>query len=458
MHIHIIGICGTFMAGIAILARQAGMKVTGSDANVYPPMSTQLESLGIDIMQGYKPEHLDSQPDQIVVGNVMTRGMPMVEYILDNNLPYMSGPEWLQKNILQDKWVLGVSGTHGKTTVSSMLAWILEYAGMSPGFLIGGIPQNLGVSARLGDTPFFVIESDEYDTAFFDKRSKFIHYHPRTLVINNLEFDHGDIFDSLDDIERSFHHLIRTVPGNGLVIRPEQSDAIDRVLKKGIWTDVETVMGENGNWQVKLLEQDGSRFEVSVNGQSQGSVDWSLIGEHNVCNGLMAIAAARHVGVTPEHGIAALNQFISPKRRLELLGEFNGISVYDDFAHHPTAIKTTVEGLRKRVGEAKIIAVTELRSNTMKSGYHCKTLAPAVAEADEAWFFTPELLNWDLSEFNDDGGGRVGQQINHIHDLDQLISNLVEISNPGDHILIMSNGGFGGIYTRLTDALTTKAG
>ncbi|HIJ48524.1 MAG TPA: UDP-N-acetylmuramate:L-alanyl-gamma-D-glutamyl-meso-diaminopimelate ligase, partial [Gammaproteobacteria bacterium] len=332
MHIHILGICGTFMGGIALLARAAGHTVSGSDANVYPPMSTQLEEAGITLQQGYDPSHLDPAPDSVVIGNALSRGNPAVEYVLDQGLPYTSGPQWLAEHVLQEKWVLAISGTHGKTTTSSMLAWILEYAGMRPGFLIGGVPQNFGVSARLGETPFFVVEADEYDTAFFDKRSKFVHYRPRTLVINNLEFDHADIFDDLAAIQRQFHHLLRTVPGNGLVIHPLAEEAIDETLAQGCWSATSTI---DGDWTARQTAAAWSQFQVMVDGAVVGEVSWELTGWHNRSNALAAIVAARHAGVPAHHAVDALCEFRNVRRRMEWRGEVNGITVYDDFAHHP---------------------------------------------------------------------------------------------------------------------------
>lgn len=349
MHIHVLGICGTFMGSLAVLAKELGHRVTGSDANVYPPMSTQLQAQGIELMQGYDPAHLEPAPDLVVIGNALSRGNPAVEHVLNKGLPYVSGPQWLADHVLQGRWVLAVAGTHGKTTTTSMLAWVLEHAGMSPGFLIGGVPQNFGVSARLGGTPFFVVEADEYDSAFFDKRSKFVHYRPRTAILNNLEFDHADIFPDLAAIERQFHHLVRTVPGEGLIIRPSAEKALERVLGMGCWTPVQTT-GEGGQWQARLLAEDGSRFEVLFDGIVQGEVDWPLTGLHNVANALASLAAARHVGVVPSQGAAALSEFRNVKRRMEKVAEVRGVTLYDDFAHHPTAIATTLDGLRKQVG------------------------------------------------------------------------------------------------------------
>ena len=379
MHIHILGICGTFMGGLALLARELGMTVSGSDANVYPPMSDQLAAAGINVSEGYEPKHLQPEPDLVVMGNAMTRGNPSVEYVLNKGLPYVSGPQWLSQHVLQGRWVLAVSGTHGKTTTSSLLAWILEHAGMSPGFLIGGVPDNFGETARLGKTPFFVIEADEYDTAFFDKRSKFVHYLARTLVINNLEFDHADIFDDLAAIQKQFHHLIRTVPSEGLIISPQEK-AIDQVLAMGCWTPRQS-LGNESDWQATLLKNDGSEFEVSFAGKT-GTVNWSMLGQHNVNNALAAIAAAHHVGVTVAHACEALSAFAGVKRRLELRGEVDNIRVYDDFAHHPTAIATTIAGLRAKIGNKKLVAVLEPRSNTMKMGVHQDALAQSLIQAD----------------------------------------------------------------------------
>ncbi len=390
MHIHILGICGTFMGSLAVLAKEAGHRVTGSDANVYPPMSTQLEAQGIELTQGYDPAQLDPAPDLVVIGNALSRGNPAVEYVLDQGLPYVSGPQWLAEHVLQGRWVLAVAGTHGKTTTTSMLAWVLEHAGMSPGFLIGGVPQNFGISARLGGTPFFVVEADEYDSAFFDKRSKFVHYRPRTTILNNLEYDHADIFPDLAAIERQFHHLVRTIPSSGLIIHPIAETALVRVLQMGCWTPVQTT-GAGGQWQARLLAEDGSRFEVRFDGEVQGTVNWELTGQHNVANALATLAAARHVGVVPAMGVAALSEFRSVKRRMEKVAEVRGVTVYDDFAHHPTAIATTLQGLRARVGGERIIAVIEPRSNSMKLGATVMACRPA-SPAPTASSGTPRLI------------------------------------------------------------------
>lgn len=456
MHLHILGICGTFMGGIAAIAKQLGHRVSGCDANVYPPMSTQLEQLGIELKQGYLVEHLDDEPDLVIVGNAMARGNVMVEHVLDRNIPYVSGPQWLLENVLKDRWVLAVSGTHGKTTTSSMLAWILEYAKMKPGFLIGGVPQNFDCSARLGDAPFFVIEADEYDTAFFDKRSKFVHYRPRTLVINNMEFDHADIFDSLSDIQRQFHHLIRMVPSNGLVIHPENEQAITDTLSQGCWTPIELGMPINaenedrlGGWHAEKIVADGSEFKVTFKGELQGVVKWNLIGDFNVDNGLMAIAAARHAGVPAKVGIEALAEFINTKRRLELRGEVNDVRVFDDFAHHPTAIRKTLAGVKANVEEqnttGRVIAVLEPRSNTMKSGVHKDTLAASLSQADLVFIYKGEDVQWSVKTLIEQC-----QQPCVVNDnLDEFITQIIAASQKGDTIVVMSNGGFGGIHDKL---------
>ncbi|MFC4160876.1 UDP-N-acetylmuramate:L-alanyl-gamma-D-glutamyl-meso-diaminopimelate ligase [Chitinimonas lacunae] len=457
MHIHILGICGTFMGGIAQLAQRAGHTVTGCDANVYPPMSTQLEAAGIALIEGWDPSQLNLGADLYVVGNAISRGNPLIEAILDRGLPYISGPQWLADNILHGphpKWVLAVAGTHGKTTTSSMLAWILDYAGLAPGFLIGGVACDFGVSARLPGTPrqdpasvspFFVIEADEYDSAFFDKRSKFVHYRPRTAVLNNLEYDHADIFADLAAIETQFHHLVRTVPSNGRIIANGREASLDRVLARGCWSEVERFGGEQG-WQVGQRDRDG--FEVLLDGVSEGWLRWSLLGEHNRSNALAALAAARHVGVTPAVGIEALARFSNVKRRMEVRGMANGVTVYDDFAHHPTAIATTVAGLRQKVGAERILAVLEPRSNTMKLGTMKAQLAPSLNEADLVFCYAGKL-GWDPAEALQPLGERAQTHT----DLDTLIAAIKRAARPGDHVLVMSNGGFGGIHQRLLDTL-----
>jgi UDP-N-acetylmuramate: L-alanyl-gamma-D-glutamyl-meso-diaminopimelate ligase len=447
MHLHILGICGTFMGGIAAIAKAMGHQVTGSDANVYPPMSTQLEQLGITLTQGYDPAQLDPAPDLVIIGNAMSRGNPAVEYVLNRNIPYTSGPQWLAEHVLQSRWVLAVAGTHGKTTTTSMLAWILEDAGLNPGFLIGGIPQNFDVSARLGDSPFFVIEADEYDTAFFDKRSKFVHYRPRTLIINNLEYDHADIFPDVAAIQRQFHHLLRMVPGNGLVLSPADVPAIAETLAMGCWSE----QAQTGRqWQARLLVADGSAFEVSFEGNVVGVVNWGLCGQHSVDNGLMALAAARHAGVPIEVGIAALQKFVAPKRRMELKGTVNQVAVYDDFAHHPTAIATTLAGLRAKVGQQRILTVLEPRSNTMRMGVHKAALPASLALADKVFLYEPANSGWSLQALAE----QIGPQAQVSQDIDALVALITKQAQPGDSILVMSNGGFGGIHNKLLVALT----
>ncbi|WP_354623454.1 UDP-N-acetylmuramate:L-alanyl-gamma-D-glutamyl-meso-diaminopimelate ligase [Psychromonas sp. MME2] len=446
MHIHILGICGTFMGGVALLAKSLGYKVTGSDKNVYPPMSTQLEEQGIELIQGFDPKQLDINPDLVVIGNAMSRGNPCVEAVLDKQIPYISGPQWLLEHVLKDRWVLAVAGTHGKTSTSSMLAWILEYAQMKPGFLIGGVPENFGLSARLGETPFFVIEADEYDSAFFDKRSKFVHYHPRTLILNNLEFDHADIFEDLNAIKKQFHHLVRTVPSSGRIFIPNQDQALMAVKQMGCWSEVE-YLGED--WSTQKIKQDGSLFAVYLEGKKQGEVTWHLMGDHNVANALAAIAAARHVGVTPEIAIAALTEFKSIKRRMEVKGIVNNITVYDDFAHHPTAIQTTIAGLRAKVGKERIIAVLEPRSNTMKMGVHKEALVNSLAMADVVYCFEDANIDWSIQALF----AEQVQQVTVEHDIEALIKRLVDTTQSGDHLLIMSNGGFANIHQKLLDRL-----
>jgi len=452
VHVHILGICGTFMGGVALLARELGMTVSGSDANVYPPMSDQLSQSGIELQQGYLAEHLEPAPDLVVMGNAMSRGNPAVEYVLNKGIPYVSGPQWLAENVLQDKWVLAVSGTHGKTSTSSLLAWILEDAGMAPGFLIGGVPANFGETARLGNTPFFVIEADEYDTAFFDKRSKFVHYHPRTLIINNLEFDHADIFDDLAAIQKQFHHLIRTVPSEGLLITPSHDDVIDQMLRMGCWTAQQTIGLNEGQLQAKNISDEGSQFDVVLDGNKEGTVNWSLIGEHNVSNALAAIAAARHVGVTIEHACSALNKFKGIKRRMECRGEVQGVKVYDDFAHHPTAIATTIQGLRAKIGERKLIAILEPRSNTMKMGIHQHALAESLQQADRVIMFEQAGVELSLSSVQEELGDKASVETS----IDDVVETVCREAREGDEVLIMSNGGFGGIHQRLLTALAAR--
>ena len=450
MHVHILGICGSFMGGIAAIAKSLGHKVTGSDKNVYPPMSTQLEALGIELTEGYCESQFDPAPDMVVIGNAMSRGNPAVEYVLNRNLPYTSGPQWLLDNLLKDRWVIGLSGTHGKTTTSSMVAWILEHAGLNPGYLIGGVPENFGVSARVGESPFFVIEADEYDSAFFDKRSKFVHYRPKTLVINNLEFDHADIFADLGAIQTQFHHLVRMVPENGLILTPNSTPAIEDMLKKGCWSSRQSLGKE---WHAELLKKDGSEFNVLHNGVIAGTVTWALVGQHNVDNALMAIAAAHHAGVTLPDAIDALSFFKNVKRRMEVKGEVNNITLYDDFAHHPTAIATTLDGLRKKVGNARILAVLEPRSNTMKMGVHKDTLANSWQKADEVYLYEPEGMDWSLV----DSVAHSNAPTHCFRDVEKIVQGVCNVAQPGDHILVMSNGGFEGIHGRILDALKMKS-
>ncbi|MBC3927285.1 UDP-N-acetylmuramate:L-alanyl-gamma-D-glutamyl-meso-diaminopimelate ligase [Undibacterium sp. CY21W] len=457
MHIHILGICGTFMGGLAVLAKEAGHTVTGCDANVYPPMSTQLEAQGITLTQGFGAEQIALEPDLYVVGNVVSRGNPLMEEILNRGLPYVSGPQWMGDHILRHKWVLAVAGTHGKTTTSAMLTWILEYAGYAPGFLIGGVPLNFGISARLQGnhaSDFFVIEADEYDTAFFDKRSKFVHYHAKTAILNNLEYDHADIFPDVGAIETQFHHLVRTVPGVGRLIVNGQNASLQRVLQRGCWSEKE-FFGNEQEWRIVL--KDGEDFEVFFNDEHQGTVQWQLNGEHNRQNALAAIAAARHVGVKSEIAIEALAQFVNVKRRMEVRGVENGITVIDDFAHHPTAVATTVAGLRRKVGNARILAVLEPRSNTMKLGTMKQALPGSLAEADLVFGFGAhegkDALGWDLAEALAPLGGKLAT----FSVIPELVEAIVRQARPGDYVLIMSNGGFGGVHQKLLDALKTRA-
>lgn len=448
MRLHILGICGTFMSGIAVLAKQCGHEVTGSDANVYPPMSTQLIEQGIQLLEGYDPQHIPKDVDCVIVGNVIKRGNPAMEYVLAEGIPYMSGPQWLAENILKDYWVLAVSGTHGKTTTTSMLTWMLEAAGLSPGFLIGGVPENFGVSARLGKK-HFVIEADEYDSAFFDKRSKFIHYRPKTLILNNLEFDHADIFPDLAAIKQQFHYLIRTVPGNGLIVRHGDDANLTDVLAMGCWTPVETCGAEGSAWQAKLLKQDGSEFSVLYQAKEVGDVKWSLVGQHNVANALAAISAAHHAGVDPAAAVKALATFKNVKRRLEVKGKVKEIVIYDDFAHHPTAIATTLAGLRARIGDkARMVAVLEFGSFTMRSGVHKDKIQEALTTADMVVCKTTEA-DWGLKDIL----AKFKQPTALYNDVDVLVTKLVPQLHAGDHVVIMSNSGFGGIHKKLLDAI-----
>ena len=459
MHIHILGICGTFMGGIAALAKASGHKVTGCDANVYPPMSTQLKAQGIELIEGFSPDQTALNPDIYVIGNVVTRGNLLMEEILNQGLRYISGPQWLAENVLQGSWVLAVAGTHGKTTTSSMLAWILEYAGLAPGFLIGGVPQNFGISARLPGlpkqdkhsiSPFFVIEADEYDTAFFDKRSKFVHYHPRTAILNNLEFDHADIFADISSIETQFHHLVRTVPQTGLVVVNGREASLQRVITRGCWTPVELFGAESAAanaWQLGAADANGS-FDIHFNQQVQGRVTWGLMGEHNRMNALGAIAAARHVGVAVSVAVEALGEFENVKRRMEVRGVVSDITVYDDFAHHPTAITTTVAGLRATVGSKRILAVLEPRSNTMKLGVMKFALPDSLKDADLVFCYGANL-GWDATE----ALAPIKDKAFVYDDLVMMVDAIAKAAQPGDQILVMSNGGFGGVHELLLKKL-----
>ena len=458
-HIHILGIAGTFMGGVAAIAKAAGFRVTGSDLNVYPPMSTQLTSLGIEFVQGYMPSQLDLKPDMVVVGNALSRGSPVIEAMLDRGMAYTSGPLWLAEQVLHERHVIAVTGTHGKTTTTAMLTWILEQAGLAPGYLVGGVPDNFESSARLGKSPFFVIEADEYDTAFFDKRAKFVHYRPRTAILNNLEYDHADIYPDVASIRRQFNQLLRTVPGAGRLIVNGQDPELAATLSEGCWTPRESFGLERADaaagadWTAQIEKDSAaSRFTVHFQGRAVAEVAWSLIGEHNVMNALAAIGAAQHAGVPPERAALALREFRGVKRRMEVRGVVAGVTVYDDFAHHPTAIETTLKGLRARVGAARIIAVLEPRSNTMKLGVHSAQLAPSLAVADKSWFFAPANLGWDLRGAVSSMGDRVG----FAETVDALVEGLAAEARAGDHILVMSNGGFGGLHDKLLEALRAR--
>ena len=453
MHLHILGVCGTFMGGLAQLARAAGHKVTGCDAGVYPPMSDQLRGAGIELIEGYDPAQLALKPDVYVIGNAISRGNPLLEAILDAGLSYVSGPQWLAEHILQGRWVLGVAGTHGKTTTASLLAWIMEDAGLAPGFLIGGVPRNFGVSARLHgdleDSPFFVIEADEYDSAFCDKRSKFVHYRPRTVILNNLEFDHADIFSDLAAIETQFHHLVRTMPGNGLIVSNAAEPALNRVLERGCWTPV-VGFGANSAFTVDGDDATG-RMTVREGDTVIGEITWALTGEHNRMNALAAMIAARHVGVPIDKGLDALSRFENVKRRMEVRGVERGVTVYDDFAHHPTAIATTVAGLRRKVGNARIFAVIEPRSNTMKLGVMKDQLPGSLADCDRVYCFGANL-GWDAAE----ALRPMGERAEVYEDFDAMLKAIVGNAQAGDHILVMSNGGFQGIHLKLLEALLSS--
>jgi len=451
-HIHILGVCGTFMGGVAIIAKQMGYRVTGSDINVYPPMSTFLTENGIEIIPHFETSQLQPAPDMVIVGNAMKRGNPCVEYILDNQLPYTSGPQWLHDNVLRERWVLAVSGTHGKTTTTGMLAWILEQNGLSPSFLIGGIAGNFGVSARLGESNFFVIEADEYDTAFFDKRSKFVHYNPKTLIINNLSFDHADIFDDLKAIQRQFHHMIRIIPSSGLILSDKTEQSVKETLDMGCWSHKQ-FLGEEQDWYAQRISNDCTHFAIFHKGKKTAEVNWSIVGQHNMHNALMAIAAAHHAGVSVENACAALATFVNAKRRLEVKGEVNGITVYDDFAHHPEAIQATLTALRDKIGgSVRILAVLEPRSNTMKMGIHKDDIAPSLVRADYVFVLQPDNIPWDVSDITN----KCLQPAKWTANLERLVDMVVAEAQPTDHILVMSNGSFGGIHQKLLDKLAQK--
>jgi UDP-N-acetylmuramate: L-alanyl-gamma-D-glutamyl-meso-diaminopimelate ligase len=453
MHIHILGICGTFMGGLAVLARDAGHTVSGCDENVYPPMSTQLQAAGIHLHNGFDADQLDAfEADLYVIGNVMTRGMPVIEEILNRSLPYTSGPQWLGENVLQGKWVLAVAGTHGKTSTSAMLAWILEHAGLAPGFLIGGVPKNFGISARSprGESPFFVMEADEYDTAFFDKRSKFVHYRTRTAILNNLEHDHADIFPNVEAIQTQFHHLVRTVPSNGLIVTNGRDEHLKQTLAMGCWSAVEE-FGPGLLWDFRRAERD-TQFNVLFNGLDKGTVEWDQMGAHNSMNALAAIAAARHAGVPTKMAIDALSEFTGVARRMENKGEIGGVTVYDDFAHHPTAIHATLAGLKKRVGEQRIFAVLEPRTNTMKQGTMRAALPGSLLLADVVFVYAKNL-GWDVAKSLEPIGTKTGV----FEDLDAMVNAIVAMSKPGDQILVMSNGGFGGVHGKILAKLAERA-
>jgi UDP-N-acetylmuramate: L-alanyl-gamma-D-glutamyl-meso-diaminopimelate ligase len=462
MHIHILGICGTFMGGIAAIAKAMGHQVTGSDANVYPPMSTQLTELGIDLIEGFAADQLDSKPDLVIIGNAMSRGNPCVERVLNEGIRYVSGPQWLGENFLRQKWVLAVSGTHGKTTTASMLAWVLEFAGFKPGFLIGGVPENFGISARMGESDFFVIEADEYDSAFFDKRSKFVHYHPNTLVINNIEFDHADIFRDLEAIKTQFNHVIRTVPETGQLVVPSADDNVTDVLQRGCWSSIqqfamsgegESQMDQSDAWRSELINPDGSSFAVYFNSEKVAEVEWSLLGNHNVKNALAVFAAARSVGILADVVADALASFKNVKRRMETKGQVAGVTIYDDFAHHPTAIQLTLEGIRSRIGEQPLIAVLEPRSNTMKMGVHNQKLEASTRSADRCYWYQSDATDKALEQiFSTSAHHTVS------HSIDDMVAQIVANAKPGTHILCMSNGSFGGIHQKLLDQLSKTDG
>ncbi len=452
MHIHILGACGTFMGGLAVLAKQAGHRVSGSDQHTYPPMSTQLIEQGIELSEGYSAEVLQTHPDLVIIGNALSRGNEAVEYVLNQGIPYCSGPRWLGENYLKGKFVVAVAGTHGKTTTSSMVAWILEYAGLNPGFLIGGVPHDFGISARDGEN-FFVVEADEYDTAFFDKRAKFVHYRPRVAILNNLEFDHVDIYNNIDAIKTQFHHFVRTIPGQGVIISNGQDQHLADVLEQGCWTELQLFAQEGQpDWRVNSLKNDASELEFWFRGKPAGTLQWDQCGQHNAMNACAAIAAAAGAGVPPAVGIEALGNFTGVSRRMECISKAHDISVYDDFAHHPTAVRLTLDGIRKKVGNARILLALEPRSNTMRAGVHLAELAPALAAADMVWLMADNNIDWDPFEVIGklDGRGRVTNQV------DQLLDEMLDQAKPGDHVVFMSNGGFSAAPRRFVSGLDDR--
>ena len=449
MHIHILGACGTFMGGVALLAKRAGHRVSGSDQHTYPPMSTQLMTEGIELFEGYSPEHLDPEPDLVIIGNALSRGNPAIEYVLNNGISYTSGPRWLGENYLRGKSVIAVAGTHGKTTAASMVAWILEAAGEKPGFLIGGVPENFGYSARDGER-YFVVEADEYDTAFFDKRAKFVHYRPDIAILNNLEFDHADIYADLKAIQTQFHHLVRTIPGNGMIISNGQDARLESVLEQGCWSRLQQFsMDEGSDWRVDLLKSDGSELAFHFEDNLIGQMSWAHCGRHNAMNACAAVAAAVAAGVNPQFAIEALASFRGVKRRMELITQTDDIHVYDDFAHHPTAIRLTLEGLRRNVGNARVLVALEPRSNTMRAGVHIDELGPALMPADRVWLMAGEGIDWDPQEALAplDGRGRV------VTRSDDMLGQMLDAVQPGDHVIFMSNGGFDSAPARFSQSL-----
>lgn len=450
MHIHILGVCGTFMGGIAQIARSLGHRVTGSDENVYPPMSDQLTELGITVLPGYKPEQLQPAPDHIIIGNTLSRGNTALEYVLSNRLDYSSGPEWLYQNVLKDKHVLAVSGTHGKTTTTAILSWIMESARLKPGFLLGGVAENFGKSARYTDSEYFVIEADEYDTVFSDKRSKFIHYHPETLIINNIEFDHADIFHDLASIRREFHHLLRTLPKQACIIFPQRDPEIKKVLAMGCWSETVTIAAADAKWFISDADKDFREFAVNLDGAIRGKVRWPLIGEHNANNALAAIAAVAAIGVSPELACRSLSGFKSVKRRLECILDINGVRLYDDFAHHPTAIAATLKALRRFAGKDRVIAVMEPRSNTMRMGIHAKTLVSSLQDADHILIYQADNIDWEIADYT----VKLGARCQVFKDIPSIVGKIGGLYRSGDHIVIMSNGGFGNIREQLIEVLS----